>query len=770
MREAANRSHRTLALVACCVFCTPRAEASSDEPGALAVVQSPRSLPPREREENRTPKLEADFPGGEPGTGCVTENAPTPRRAFKFSCEIGAAEGSAADAGSPRRRPPGPERTFSAAAAGCATERGTARAVWRLACDIGFSAGGGAGTGDVAARSVLAQGEPAAGAVDAGREPAGEDGVGGARQDAPRKPDAPGPEAPLGGGFRWTLAPIRWGGNLASELRLQRIEDQPRRLQQVEIANIRAATYLWQPWFAQVTGGLGLVTNKERGSGSEGVTNPGAAGSNSTSVTGNGTLALFPMSRFPFQAMFDVSDSRASGELTRSDFRSTRIGMRQNYRPLEGNASYVASYDRSTLDSPTFGRDTVDLLAGSMSRQLGVHSFDIGANHTRNRRSTSGEGSLLNRLTARHGYRPHSALSVESLASINTADFRLLSTGAVTENRSRFLQLNTFATWRPDEDVPLYVTGGGRVFQSLVDNNGVESEARTLNANVAANYQYGRNLSLTGSASVTQAATDAGSDLLTVQGAGVTYVPDPLALGRFVYNWNATGNVFNQTGGRDGGRQNLAGQIGHNVSRNLSLGRTSALTFTLGQSYAATFDTVTTTSQTLLHNASVSWRLAPTPSSSAFVSLIGADSRTAGHNENQFQLVNLQATGQIQVDRYSFGAANLTIQGTRQNTPTTPGAGFSFNSNGSLSYQHLRAFGVPQLRYYALYAVNETQFRSRLLGDINAPREQVNQSLEQRFEYNIGRVELRLTARLARIEGKRNALIFFRLNRQFGQF
>jgi hypothetical protein len=110
------------------------------------------------------------------------------------------------------------------------------------------------------------------------------------------------------------------------------------------------------------------------------------------------------------------------------------------------------------------------------------------------------------------------------------------------------------------------------------------------------------------------------------------------------------------------------------------------------------------------------------------------------------------------------------VQGVRQSTPTTPSAGFSFNSSGNLSYFHLRAFDVPRLRYTALYTINDSQFTTRLQGDVNAPRETVTQSFEQRLDYTVGRVAFRLSMRIAEIEGRRDALVFLRMARDFGGF
>jgi hypothetical protein len=155
---------------------------------------------------------------------------------------------------------------------------------------------------------------------------------------------------------------------------------------------------------------------------------------------------------------------------------------------------------------------------------------------------------------------------------------------------------------------------------------------------------------------------------------------------------------------------------------------------------------------------------------SAYVSLLGTDSRTSGANANQFQMVNFQVSGQVQLSQVSYAAANLTVQGVRQSTPNTASAGTPVNSSGNLSYFKQHAFGVPRLRYSALYGINESQFKSRLQGDFTAPRERVNKSFEQRMDYSLGRVALRLSMRFARVEGRPDALIFFRMNREFGSF
>ena len=605
---------------------------------------------------------------------------------------------------------------------------------------------------------LLAQASPSPG--DA--EPAGAAAGGGLR--------APADAQPAGDFDRpWGIPPIRWGGTMTTEARAHKVGDQSPRFQLLEYSTIRGASYIYQPWFAQIGASLGLLTARERGGGGGGP-NDRSLDSSSAAITGGGTLALFPVSRFPFNAYYERSDTRANGELVQNDTVNTRFGARQSYTAADAQSSYSGTFDRSTLTSPSFGRDTVNALALNANRLYGSHVFDLAGGYTNNRRSNTGESTQLKRLYGRHRYSPDPNLSVETLASYTASDFHLVSAGTSHDNRANFTQASTFGTWRPDDDSPLLVTGGGRFFQSTTQNNGVGSDARTLTGNAAATYALTRNTTIGASGLVTQVDAGGTNDLLTAQTGSITHIGDPSQVGGFIYTWNASANAANQTSTLHGGRRNVGGQLGHNLTRDFAVTQASALTFAAGQSVSNTYDTVTARSTTLSHNASLTWRLVPTANTTGFLSVLGADSRTYGHNANRFQLFNAQATGQVQLNRYSFAAANLTAQAVQQTTPESPPSGFDWVLNGSVSYQHVRAFAVPRLRYFAQYNINDTQYSTRLQGDVNATREQVSQSFEQRFDYNIGRIEIRLSTRLAVIDGKRNGLVFLRVARQFGQF
>ena len=554
----------------------------------------------------------------------------------------------------------------------------------------------------------------------------------------------------------WGLAPLRWRGLLAADLRQFRSEGQPSRLHRVESGQVQVSSYVWQPWFAQVQGGIGVVSSRERSDNA----------SRSTSLTGNGLLSLFPASRFPFQANLDVSDSRTADQFSGQTYQSTRYGVRQTHRSLSGGETSAASYNHSTLTSSSFGRDRLDTLNASHSRRLGPHGLDGNADFTRNEREGSDEHARYRRLFARHGW-SEGVSTVDTSVSYGESDLQLSSAGAPAATRTEFFQVNNFFTWRRDEDDPLSVTGGVRYFQNVTESAATSAETRSTMGYANGNYRYNRNLLFNAGAAATEAQSGGTSNVITTQSAGVSYAADARRLGTYLYTVNLGANVLNQNGG-DAERRIESGQAGHNLQRNFEPGPAQSVTANLSQTFAASHDSVAGSLRTVTHNASLMWRATQGPALTSLVGASAADSRTHGHTDSTFQLVNAQASGQAQFDRTSALIGNITVQGTRQATAPAPLGGFNTNINGGLTYQHLRAFGVPRLRYRATYERNDYRLNTRLQGDLDATREHTAWSLEQRLEYRIGKLEARTSLRFAEVDGKETALLFFRLARELG--
>lgn len=559
------------------------------------------------------------------------------------------------------------------------------------------------------------------------------------------------------------VAPIRWRGSLGFEQRLLRSSGGARRSQSIELASVQMASFVGQPWLAQVSANLGILTQQQRAGGAA---LAGAADSErSASLTGGATVAIFPSSRFPFTARFESNDSRASGEATASDHVNRVLALRQSYRSPLGDQVYGASLERSTLISSSFGRDSVTSLNGTLQRSFALQSLDVSGSLARNRRST-GEDSGVSRLSAHHSYRPTDLLTVNSYASFSMND---LSAGAAGL-RSRFVQVNSFATWRPDEESPLYVTGGVRVADASLGAGNGSAAARSAGANLAMSYALGDHANVVAAASVDHVRSEQAAGIATTQSVAANYGPPARDLGPVAYSWTTSASVSNQTGGTEGRQHGLGAQVSHQVSRGLAIGTATSVNATLNQAVSVQDDSIRDVTTTVLHSGSLGVRINPHPASDAFANLSAGESRSRGGREDRFRLLNLQLSGQLQLGAYSLVTANFTLQAIRQRLPGEEGSRTSMQRSGTLGYQHSRLFGVRRLRLVASATFNDMQLGSRLLGDVDAPRDQYTRIFEQSLLYDIGRLEFRLGTRLATLEGRSDRQFFFRLNRQFGLY
>jgi len=561
------------------------------------------------------------------------------------------------------------------------------------------------------------------------------------------------------------FAPLRWGGRLLGENRLQRTTTGSQTVTHLNAIELQGATYLWQPWFAQLSGSLGLLydVSKFRSP------NQPSRRSETLNPTGSVNLFLFPMSRFPFNAYLNVSDSRTSDEITTTDYRNTRFGVRQDYRTADGSANYYGRYEHSTLSSAAFADDVLDVGEVGLRKTLGPHSFEANGSASDNRGGQGGTRTQKLRGYARHYYRPDVNASLETIASID--DFLTQSLGARTETRS--LQLTSYGTWSPVEGDRLYregsrllITGSARLFALQSEADATRTDSHSVNASLGMNYAITPEWSVNASGSVAQSASGSSSIFTSSQNASVLYTPAPKPLGDFTLSWSASANAANTTATGQGSTPVVGGSAQYTLQRPYQLAERSTLTFSFGQGVATAVGRDTNTSA-LNNNAGVTWSSSSESGGLTLMSLTASDSRSFGDRSGSFQLVNLQATRQDALGGRSYWTGNLTIQGTRQDRSGEPST-TTVSASGSASYFHNRAFNVPRLRFTATFTANASQFSTRAEGDIEAQRDPVTASLEGRFDYTIGLLDLRLSALTTRAAaGERTDLIFLRTVRRF---
>lgn len=584
---------------------------------------------------------------------------------------------------------------------------------------------------------------------------------------------APTAEEPLRGtGIRWMLAPWRSAGSLALEARSLRLEDGRRSRTTLALGDIDMASYIWQPWFVQLRFGLGFVASRAQG-------DEQAAGSDNATLNGRAAIALFPASRFPFELRADVSDSRSGGVALGGDYRSRRISLSQGWRPEVGNTQLQLQLDRSELiDSRS--RDTLVTFNGTGTHLAGPHQVDVVASHSENRRSDSDESVRLSALSGRHGWQPSGATRLETLASWNATRLR----GQALDTGSEVRQIASFGTWRlpapagkPPGTAPV-VAATLRWVDTRSIGSEVGSQLQAWNGTLGLSQELGTDWRLAASAYANQlrSSVNGSAESQGLQGAA-NWAPAPTAWRQWRYAPSVSASL---TGNRDSerGERTLTGLQGsHGLSRDFPRGPGQLIAVALTQSAGVLHESGDEPpARALAHGLALSWQQIGTEGGQGYGGLTLSEARSEGRTRGRFQLVNLQLSQRTPLSRSASFSANLTLQATRNVASEVDvftgerrelGLGWQRFHNASLAYETQRAFGVPRLRGTVLLAVNSQPLERRALGDIDAPRERITESLEGRLDHAVGRLETRLSARMARVDGRSVVALQARAQRRF---
>jgi hypothetical protein len=606
-------------------------------------------------------------------------------------------------------------------------------------------------------------------------------------------------EEPLrGNGIVWRFAPWRLGGSVGLDSRWTRSDLGDTSRSTGLVGEVEAASYLWQPWFAQVRLGLGFTashgsTRSGDAFGSESDTNTSKA------LNGSAELSLFPVSRFPFRARFSVSDSRSSGDSLGTEQRSKQLSLSQQYRPPAGNDHYQISVDWSEL-SDAVGHDTLFALGGSARFARGAHDYDFYGAFSDNRRDDTDARSRNASLSATHRWVRNGDANVQSLATWNRSTN---GTGDV-DFGSQVMQVSTLAAWRPREGEPLHWAGHGvslvgsaRWAQVQAVGGGDGVAAQSFSATLAGTADLSAAWRSNASMAFNHASSSFGAGTSQVNAnAGANWTPSLVEWGAWRWMPSASFSA-SLTRGSSGDSERLGAQASHSLSRELFATPEQRLSFSASQGLGVTaeFDGVGNDAaaladdagdprvqRSLTHNLSLFWQSVTNGTQQRYASVSLSDSRAwSREGDTQFQLANLQLTQRLYLGRYENLSAALTLQATRnqgllllpRELDGSPGGfdredtGWLRFASGSLSYDNARWLGVPRLRLAILGSVNTQQVHSRAAGDIDAPRQRVSRSLEARVEYAIGRLEARLTARAAKVDERSVALLHARIQRRF---
>ncbi|HXE39864.1 MAG TPA: hypothetical protein VN639_15475 [Azonexus sp.] len=589
------------------------------------------------------------------------------------------------------------------------------------------------------------------------------------------------------GGLGWEIPPIRWGGSLGYSYQKSTSGTANSNTSQGLFANLSASSYIYAPWFATVSGRLGITTSNSSSSTPTSGAGAGSGSSDSNqaaNIVGGGEVNMFSSSRFPFRAYFDRSDSRVSGTIVNQDYVNTRFGLTQNYRAEDALSSGSFMLDRSSVDTSDGRKDSVTAVSGSYSTQTGLWQHNANGRYSLGQRDGSGERVSLIGFNTSHNANLSETANVSATVNYSDSDLRTADpTGALSSNRGRFLQVYTYGSWMPEfediEDLPLTLNGSLRYGSQETQFGTTSSSAQTVGGNLSALYRYSNNLTVSLNTALNHITVSGGeSRLLTLVGSNVSYVGNPLTIGNFSYNWNVGGNANWQSGAGQAPASSLLGAIvGHSLGRSYVMGDGHTLSLSLSQSLNATNSQMVGTSESLSNNLSLNYGMYSGDRFSGSVSGMFSDVYTTGVNAQHYKNFNLGVNAQGQLSQQSSLNMNLMFNWSDQTNQTQDAFGVPqtvnnqrMTLNGAVNYSHLRFANVRGLRYNLLFAADSRLRDDRLYGDFNAQQDKSRLSLTNRLDYAVGLLNFRLSLVNNDTGGKKNALLFFQVTRQFGSY
>lgn len=610
----------------------------------------------------------------------------------------------------------------------------------------------------------------------------------------------------------WAIPQIRWGGNTGSTYVFNTDFLGQNSLSSSQLMSGRASSFIYAPWFAQVTANAGLSTN-----GSQNSTAGTKSKADSTSINYGGNLNLFPMSRFPFSAYLDFGDSRAkansSAASATAESKAMRMGARQYYRPEKGSDSYNASADRSVVTTSN-AKSIVNALQGTYSTNIEDHSLSFNTRFSNTTGDTSGQGSTLFGASGSHSWRiPDEGLTINSSLNFSHNDIKSLSTtgNGLLVNNSQVLQAASSFSWLPDEDLPLTITGGAGFLNTHTATDTNRTSLVNLQSFVNASYRISNNLQANAGATIastnsTNIATrlpavtptealplTAPPRLLTSsQIASISYSGDPLMFESVSYNWGTGVNISNQTNSIGDSVRTLGGTGQHGVNTSISLSDTSILALNASQSVSlnASGSNQGANNQigVLGHNVGAVWRVNAGQASVAMLTVNASDTVSSGAFSNHLRSFSSNGNFQTQLTNRASLSASVNVNVSQQlsaplvftTTPTDPtgtpiattAPTSQWTGSGQISYSHRSPFDISNLMYTINFMSIANQTNLRVVsGDPNALSWQIAKVLSQQATYRIGRLSFQATASVAWAgDGKKNASIFGSVSREIGDF
>lgn len=585
----------------------------------------------------------------------------------------------------------------------------------------------------------------------------------------------------------WGIPPISWRGSYGASYTYSMASEAEPSTTLAQSLSLSGSSYVYQPWFATVTGGMNVSLQNSH------------SGASTSTGSGRGFSLganVLPRTRFNSAIGLTQSENTATSSGVSTTYSTTGLTLQQTYSPPTGAFRSNTRLDHNSINSGPSGSDTIDALAVSVAVPLATEnpqSLSFNGGFSNNRTSRAAGGSSFSNFAASHSiYLEDYVFTLNSDLTYTGNDFRQPATTA----QSTLLQAGSAFDWLPSDDYPITLRGGLRALSSstattqvatpTVAANSQESKITSYFGNVQAAYPINKNWNLNGGVNaVSTGATTGGAETKTsiialTMNAGWTGDGYRTKLGAFDYNLNygaGAGVSWNKTDLAAATVSTTTGSVGHNFGRTVEVS-SRPMTLGFGQSVSVSKSSNSSLSTGLSHTASMGWGLVSGPNSSLTSSAQFSDARSFGVTNSYQQSINASLFGNRLLTAFSTLGSNVAVGFTRQgvsagtttgnNTQGSDTGAWRGYGAGSVIYSNMRFADVSGLNYTFTYQMNIRQSAQRSLGDASATPYDVDHQINQKWNWRLGLLGWQIDNTFSYVGSTLSGSISLSITRDFG--
>lgn len=550
---------------------------------------------------------------------------------------------------------------------------------------------------------------------------------------------------------------------------------------------VNSRTFIWRPWLATVDGGIGLFASHTAGQNISTYT--------ANSIFGDIGLAVFPYSRFPFQASYSRTRTDQGGDLRDITTETERYSLRQSYRTL-GGASFSGGYLYTDVKTESLSpgadnglyttRSVLDTFDFNASKSIDNHSLGLNSTLNKSRRVDIARNYDTLSVAGRHRYAPGSAFSLEN--EVNYYNYYERAVTGYVAGGDEFswdqdiYQLASNAYWRP-EDKPVTANAGLRLYGSAIERSssrgGSSPSNQLANGSVYAgvNYSVSKNTYIYGTANYVQPLEFPWGAYTSSQSAGVIYSSDQIDFLKMKYTWSNQLGANNNMAERNNTLR-LMETIRHGLQKDFNAGENSLFSFSVDEAFSIDHYVNAAhggyavpepqTRETITHSASVSWTTSGEWGRGS-VRLSGSDNRNRGVMEGRDEIASqfayFQASLDSRLSKYSLVYADWVTQYSDSNLSGARAEKSKVRSRGIAQYRNDRFAGIPGLTFQTSFRIDGRAYLPEFRTDKESSE---TMSWTNNLDYSIGRFQAAAMYAIVMTAAGQRDILMLRISRSFG--